>query len=98
MPSPRTRKGRGFGGMNVQKNYLQLLLGKARALDSPHVDLSDALGLSEPLLVEVDALHKIVQLQSPVLKITYEDAYLTAEVTGGLAHPDGMTFAIGVAL
>lgn len=65
---------------------LQRLVDKAKALDSPHVDLSKVLGLSSPLLVGADDLHDVLlDHEPPDLVLSYKDATVTvSHVDGGV--------------
>ena len=81
---------------DLSNSTLQRLLDVAKLADSPHVDLGPLLGLSHPLLAEVDDLHKLAQSEFPGFKLSYEDAFLTAQPSGSLDNPTGVMFSIGV--
>jgi len=74
------------------------LLDLLSEVNSPHIDLGPALGLSHPLLAEVDDLNKLVQHESPSFKLSYENAFLTAQPLGPLRQFNGASISIGIKL
>jgi hypothetical protein len=75
----------------VQGNEISDLLAKAKAIDSPHVNIAPLLGLGGPLMLGVDELHNAVlaaagvgrELPAVSLRWGDGDAVTVEHVDGG---------------